>query len=213
MNKRFFRWVALVVIVLVIFFTLAGCSAKKVAKVDSLRDGEYVYDKANVIKKDEERSLNNMLKELDMEAKARFIVVTTKYCEDLDEYATKMFRDLGFNNYLNGKNSNILLVFSKRDNRLVVKTTSELMDVLDESLINRVLSKYFTPHIKGKDYTTAIEGTVKSLVCVIASEYGADVTNLEFSSPYGNQFDDFLVIVLIIALAAITLTIIYRRHT
>lgn len=212
MNKRFFRWGALAVIVLVIFFTLVGCSAKKVAKIDSLIDGEYVYDKANVINNDEQCSLNNMLKELDMEAEVRIIVVTTEYCEDIDEYATKMFNDLGFNSYPNGKNSNILLVFSKRDNKLVVKTTPELMEVLDESLINRVLSKYFTPYIKSKNYTTAIKGTVKSLVGVVASEYGADVTNLEFSSPYGNQFNDFLVIVLSLTFIVITLTIIYHRH-
>ena len=213
MNKRFFRWVALVVIVLVIFFTLVGCSANEVAKVTSLRNGEYVYDKANVIKNDEQRSINNMLKELDVEAKARFIVVTTKYCDDIDEYATKMFSDLGLNSYLDERNSNILLVFSKRDNKLVVKTTSELMEVLDESLIKRVLSKYFTPYTENKDYTTAIKCTVKSLVCVIASEYGADVTNLEFSSPYGNhQFSEFWVIVFSLIFVAITLAIIYHKY-
>lgn len=196
-----------VALVLAMVLTVAGLTGVyfglKAMSVPNLKWGDYVYDQAKCISREDESTLNSLLAELQRETDANFYVISmvSRKKVDVAEYAEKAFKAMGLN--AAGARENVLLCFSRNEKKLAVMTTEGLKEVLDERTIGQISSRYYDSYLK--DYSKAIEGTTTSMALAVASHYDADVTNLRFSSPYGNAFLEFAIIigVLILCLIAI----------
>ena len=156
----------------------------------------YVYDSARIVSREDEDTLNSLLRELQNETDANFYVITMKSHKklDLDTYATKVFSAWGLERAEGYGEENVIVCFSKNDKEFVVKSTSGLSEVIDEATISGVANKYYRPYVD-KKHSEAIEGTATSFALVVSAHYDANVTNLRFSGPYnGNPYVEFAII-------------------
>lgn len=169
-------------------------------KVPTLKSGKYIYDMGYMINGEDEKVLNNLLREFDSKTDAKLLVVTVLNTRGtIDDYAEKVFDELGMNKLSPlTQHENVLLVFSKMENEVVLKSTSTFDDSLDETRFSRIRSKHFSSNMENGDYDEAVENTTRTVVYAIASKYGAEINNLHFTNLYGNAFLEFGIIFLVL---------------
>lgn len=190
------RWMVALLVIVFVVIVWNGFAMMKAGSNPTLRDDVYVYDNAKIMDNEDEDSLNSLLRELDAETPVTLIAISMKTMPGISvqEYADKVFVAFGMTRFVDERHK-ALMVFSKNENKAVLKTTYGLTEIMEESRVNRVFSRYFDKDAS-EDYSAAMYGAASSLSAIVSSYYDADVINLRFTSPYeGNPFLELAIIV------------------
>lgn len=134
----------------------------------------FVYDQASILSDDTEKIVNKMLNELEAKTSAEVAIITTPslYGNSLEDYANKLFNQLGIGK--KGKDNGVLLLISANNKKVRLEIGRGLEGVLTDSISGRILDDYFVPYRKINDYDSAVYFTTSAVANKIADS--ANVT-------------------------------------
>lgn len=214
MNKRRMVGILLILALVMVSLLTVWYTQTRETKVPKFTPGKYLYDNGRMVDREEEKVITGLLQELDMETNAKLLVVTVKSLPNttIDEYADKVFEEWMLDKIsILSERENALLVFDKKTDDVMLKSTSGLNDVLTEERFESVKRRCFDTKISEKDYADAVEDTSRAIVYSIAKKYDADIINLHFTSLYGNPFLEFGIIFGVLLISMFSLIILYNK--
>ena len=134
----------------------------------------FVYDQASILSDDTEKIVNKILNELEAKTSAEVAIITTPslYGNSLEDYANKLFNQLGIGK--KGKDNGVLLLISADNKKVRLEIGRGLEGVLTDSISGRILDDYFVPYRKTNDYDSAVYFTTSAVANKIANS--ANVT-------------------------------------
>lgn len=211
MKKNRIVYCMMLLSVLAIFMSmLTGCSSLQKIPIPKVETDVYVYDEDNIIDDDIEKTLNNMLVDLEKKTEVEFAVVSVESLlnRSIENYANNLFNTLGIGK--KGKDNGILLLFSRSDSKVRLEIGRGLEGCLTDSKCGRILDNYFVPYRENDEYTKATEMTVKAILSVVAKEYDVDIQGLDEDISVSNSTNKLpaWVWILIIALAIIVVVML-----
>ena len=132
----------------------------------------FVYDQASILSDDTEKIVNKMLNELEAKTSAEVAIITTPslYWNSLEDYANKLFNQLGIGK--KGKDNGVLLLISADNKKVRLEIGRGLEGVLTDSISGRILDDYFVPYRKINDYDSAVYFTASAVANKIAASSG-----------------------------------------
>ena len=132
----------------------------------------FVYDQASILSDDTEKIVNKMLNELEAKTSAEVAIITTPslYGNSLEDYANKLFNQLGIGK--KGKDNGVLLLISADNKKVRLEIGRGLEGVLTDSISGRILDDYFVPYRKINDYDSAVYFTTSAVANKIAASSG-----------------------------------------
>lgn len=216
MKKR--KWI-IVLVALIIVAVLSGgiwnISVRKAYRVPSNKVGTYVYDNAKIITREDEDTLNSLMRELTEKTEVVCCVVSMRSHKDMDvdAYAEMAFSGMGFDKLEIMGRDGVLICISANDKEIAVKTTSSLSGVLDDTVISAISHRHYIPY-NTTEHSTGVEKTCTSIALVVASHFDADVCNLRFTNPYSeNAIRDIVIIVASAFVCLVTVVFIADRSS
>ncbi len=157
--------------------------AKDDDKIDvpKVLENTYVYDQGNFIDDEIEKKVNNFLDELEEKSSIEFAVITVPSLNGLtiERYANKLANKLGIGK--EKEDNGILLLVSKKDNKVRLEIGDGLQGILTDSISGRILDNYFVPLRKEDNYNQAVFDTVQATINVLAAseEYDFEITGVD----------------------------------
>ena len=209
-KRRIISCVMLLSVFALLFASLTGCTTSEKIPIPTVEENVYIYDEDDVIDDDVEKTLNDMLVELEEKTDVEFAVISIESLLDrsIEEYANNLFNTLGIGK--KGKDNGLLLLFSRSDEKVRLEIGRGLEGFLNDSKCGRILDDYFVPYRDADEYTKATEMTVNAVLNVIAEEYGISIDGLESNLTVEDSEDDLplwvwiiiaIIVIVIIAVA------------
>ena len=209
-KRRIISCVMLLSVFALLFASLTGCTTSEKIPIPTVEENVYIYDEDDVIDDDVEKTLNDMLVELEEKTDVEFAVISIESLLDrsIEEYANNLFNTLGIGK--KGKDNGLLLLFSRSDEKVRLEIGRGLEGFLNDSKCGRILDDYFVPYRDADEYTEATEMTVNAVLNVIAEEYGISIDGLESNLTVEDSEDDLplwvwiiiaIIVIVIIAVA------------
>lgn len=182
--------------ILILVFILLLCPFNINALVTQSSD-IYVTDNANVLKdetKDYIVTYSDFLKDKE---KIDYYVVTLKSLEgiNLKEYTDYIYDSFNMNE------KGLLIVFSKSDRQLRIKTGIKLSKIIPDDVIEEYINSYFMPYLKDKDWNSEIKNGYSSFYKLLCNYYEIDSSpmtvynGLSFIKKY--KYSIFMIILFI----------------
>lgn len=182
--------------ILILVFILLLCPFNINALVTQSSD-IYVTDNANVLKdetKDYIVTYSNFLKDKE---KIDYYVVTLKSLEgiNLKEYTDYIYDSFNMNE------KGLLIVFSKSDRQLRIKTGIKLSKIIPDDVIEEYINSYFMPYLKDEDWNSGIKNGYSSFYKLLCNYYEIDSSpmtvynGLSFIKKY--KYSIFMIILFI----------------
>ena len=155
--------------ILILVFILLLCPFNINALVTQSSD-IYVTDNANVLKdetKDYIVTYSDFLKDKE---KIDYYVVTLKSLEgiNLKEYTDYIYDSFNMNE------KGLLIVFSKSDRQLRIKTGIKLSKIIPDDVIEEYINSYFMPYLKDEDWNSGIKNGYSSFYKLLCNYYEID---------------------------------------
>lgn len=155
--------------ILILVFILLLCPFNIKALVTQSSD-IYVTDNANVLKdetKDYIVTYSDFLKDKE---KIDYYVVTLKSLEgiNLEEYTDYIYDSFNMNE------KGLLIVFSKSDRQLRIKTGTKLSKIIPDDVIEEYINSYFIPYLKDEDWNSGIKNGYSSFYKLLCNYYEID---------------------------------------
>lgn len=209
-KRRIISCVMLLSVLALLFASLTGCTTSEKIPIPTVEENVYIYDEDDVIDDDVEKTLNDMLVELEEKTDVEFAVISIESLLDrsIEEYANNLFNTLGIGK--KGEDNGLLLLFSRSDEKVRLEIGRGLEGFLNDSKCGRILDDYFVPYRDADEYTKATEMTVNAVLNVIAEEYGISIDGLESNLTVEDSEDDLplwawiiiaIIVIVIIAVA------------
>ena len=178
-KRRIISCVMLLSVLALLFASLTGCTTSEKIPIPTVEENVYIYDEDDVIDDDVEKTLNDMLVELEEKTDVEFAVISIESLLDrsIEKYANNLFNTLGIGK--KGEDNGLLLLFSRSDEKVRLEIGRGLEGFLNDSKCGRILDDYFVPYRDADEYTEATEMTVNAVLNVIAEEYGISIDGLE----------------------------------
>ena len=178
-KRRIISCVMLLSVLALLFASLTGCTTSEKIPIPTVEENVYIYDEDDVIDDDVEKTLNDMLVELEEKTDVEFAVISIESLLDrsIEEYANNLFNTLGIGK--KGEDNGLLLLFSRSDEKVRLEIGRGLEGFLNDSKCGRILDDYFVPYRDADEYTEATEMTVNAVLNVIAEEYEISIDGLE----------------------------------
>ena len=182
--------------ILILVFILLLCPFNINALVTQSSD-IYVTDNANVLKdetKDYIVTYSDFLKDKE---KIDYYVVTLKSLEgiNLKEYTDYIYDSFNMNE------KGLLIVFSKSDRQLRIKTGIKLSKIIPDVVIEEYINSYFMPYLKDDDWNSGIKNGYSSFYKLLCNYYEIDSSpmtvynGLSFIKKY--KYSIFMIILFI----------------
>ena len=182
--------------ILILVFILLLCPFNINALVTQSSD-IYVTDNANVLKdetKDYIVTYSDFLKDKE---KIDYYVVTLKSLEgiNLKEYTDYIYDSFNMNE------KGLLIVFSKSDRQLRIKTGIKLSKIIPDDVIEEYINSYFMPYLKDEDWNSGIKNGYSSFYKLLCNYYKIDSSpitvynGLSFIKKY--KYSIFMIILFI----------------
>lgn len=182
--------------ILIVVFILLLCPFNTKALVTQSSD-IYVTDNANVLKdetKDYIVTYSDFLKDKE---KIDYYVVTLKSLEgiNLEEYTDYIYDSFNMNE------KGLLIVFSKSDRQLRIKTGTKLSKIIPDDVIEEYINSYFMPYLKDEDWNAGIKNGYSSFYKLLCNYYEIDSSpmtvynGLSFINKY--KYPIFMIILFI----------------
>ncbi len=182
--------------ILILVFILLLCPFNINALVTQSSD-IYVTDNANVLKdetKDYIVTYSDFLKDKE---KIDYYVVTLKSLEgiNLKEYTDYIYDSFNMNE------KGLLIVFSKSDRQLRIKTGIKLSKIIPDNVIEEYINSYFMPYLKDEDWNSGIKNGYSSFYKLLCNYYEIDSSpmtvynGLSFIKKY--KYSIFMIILFI----------------
>ncbi len=162
-------------------------------------DNFYVQDNANILSNEIENYITTKSTELESETKAQIVVVTVKSLEgsSIEDYATKLFRDLKIGD--EKENNGLLLLLSLEERQFRVEVGYGFEGILTDGLTGRYQDEYMIPYFKNNDWDNGIKNGYDAFYKKIASYYQiGEISQNESENLSDKQELIFKIIVLII---------------
>lgn len=155
--------------ILILVFILLLCPFNIKALVTQ-SSNIYVTDNANVLKdetKDYIVTYSDFLKDKE---KIDYYVVTLKSLEgiNLEEYTDYIYDSFNMNE------KGLLIVFSKSDRQLRIKTGTKLSKIIPDDVIEEYINSYFIPYLKDEDWNSGIKNGYSSFYKLLCNYYEID---------------------------------------
>ena len=159
--------------ILILVFILLLCPFNINALVTQSSD-IYVTDNANVLKdetKDYIVTYSDFLKDKE---KIDYYVVTLKSLEgiNLKEYTDYIYDSFNMNE------KGLLIVFSKSDRQLRIKTGIKLSKIIPDDVIEEYINSYFMPYLKDEDWNSGIKNGYSSFYKLLCNYYEIDSSTM-----------------------------------
>lgn len=174
--------------------------SKPVLAIVSPTNSFYVNDYANLLSSSTKDYIIQMNQSLQSQTGAQIVVVTISSLEgeDLESYATNLFRSFGIGDKT--KNNGLLLLISLEDRLSRVEVGYGLEGILPDAKTGRIQDQYMIPYLKENKWDEGILNGFNAFLEVLAQEY--DIT-LQQQSPVVVKEEN----VIDYSILAITLTI------
>ena len=134
----------------------------------------YINDYANVLDSDVENYIMSRSVDLANKTSAQIVVVTidTLNGENLEEYATKLFRSFGIGD--SKKNNGLLLLLVVEDRKFRVEVGYGLEGVLPDGLTGRYQDEYIIPYLKNNDWNNGVKNGYTAFYTKLCDYYEVD---------------------------------------
>lgn len=180
------KQIVIIAIFTLLFFSLIGAlnafaKTNEEIMVPTVLKDTYVYDQGNFIDDEIEKSVNNLLDQLESQTTIEFAVITIPSLNhlEIDRYAYKLATELGIGK--KDKDNGILLLISKTDSKVRLEIGNGLQGILTDSISGRILDDYFVPFRSEGNYEEAVTKTVHATINVLADseEYNFEIDGLD----------------------------------
>ena len=165
-----------------ILLTSAIATASQ-AEVNLPMPTHHVEDYANVINASDERSLNDILQELEQKTGAQYIVLTVQTTGGLpiEQFALEQAEKWKLGQ--KGKDNGILFVFALKERKARFEVGYGLEGFITDQYTNRVGRNVLVPYIKRGNTSRGIYETNLQIVQKIANESGITLTGMPKLTP------------------------------
>ena len=182
--------------ILILVFILLLCPFNINALVTQSSD-IYVTDNANVLKDETKDYIVTYSAFLKDKEKIDYYVVTLKSLEgiNLKEYTDYIYDSFNMNE------KGLLIVFSKSDRQLRIKTGIKLSKIIPDDVIEEYINSYFMPYLKDEDWNSGIKNGYSSFYKLLCNYYEIDSSpmtvynGLSFIKKY--KYSIFMIILFI----------------
>lgn len=161
-------------IIFIIIIFLMICSTKVCAVVSQTRDF-FVNDYAEVLSEETKRYIMQTNQELEQKTGAQIVVVTVTSLDgqDLESYATELFRKFGIGD--SKKNNGVLLLCSTGDRKFRIEVGYGLEGALIDGKTGRIQDEYIIPYLKYDNYDEGIKNGFSAVLSEVANEYNITI--------------------------------------
>jgi uncharacterized protein len=164
--------------------------------------GEWVSDLANLLDTQMEMQLNQAISELEEDEGIEIAVVTvpdTSPSSSSNDFATQLFKYWGIGKQ--GQNNGVLLLVSKGDRQVEIKTGSGIMDLLPNSKLQSTIDTDILPRFRSGNFAEGIWVGTQSLIQAIrTAPDGIEPELPSLSSRYSPVKSNIYVIVAIVTI-------------
>ena len=139
----------------------------------------YVNDYANVLSEETEDYIMNNSVKLDSATNAQIVVVTVKSLEgqDVETYATDLFRKFGIGS--EKEDNGLLILLAPQERKIRIEVGYGLEGVITDGLAGRYLDNYFVPYLKEDKWDEAIKNGYSALYKKICEYYEIDTSDIK----------------------------------
>ncbi len=156
----------------VLLTALVSCPALAGSFAAAPAPGTYVNDAAGVLDLRTAGALNDVLADLDANAKAQVAVLTVKNLggADIETYAAGTYKKWGIGD--KKTNRGVLLLVAVEDHRARIEVGYGLEGILPDGLTGAIQDKYIIPYFKTGDYAAGITQGSLAIAGIIARDSG-----------------------------------------
>lgn len=186
-------------------------SVKEIPNVHIADSTRFVSNPDGILSPEGEARINQALREVHSATSAEFVVVIVdELNEDIDEFATNLFRDWGLGK--KDTNNGLLLLVSKNERQMVFRTGGGMEGLLPDGYLGSVIRKEIAPNFREGDYDGGVLNGVSSVNEVlmrpeareeIMSRYANDSAAGDFGED--TLFKLYLTLCALVAIAALGL--------
>ncbi len=139
----------------------------------------YINDYANVLSDDTESFIMNNSVKLASATNAQIVVVTVKSLEDQDieTYATDLFRKFGIGE--EKEDNGLLILLAPNERKIRIEVGYGLEGVITDGLAGRYLDDYFIPYLKEDKWDEAIKNGYSALYKKVCDYYEIDASDIK----------------------------------
>jgi uncharacterized protein len=158
-----------------------------------------VYDRAAFLSPNESKRLEQKLINYSDTTSTQIVVITVNSLEgnDIAMYATELAHKWGIGQ--KGEDNGILLLVSKEERRITIRTGYGVEHLLTDALSRRIIENVITPAFKQGNYYQGLDQGTDAIIQIMSGEYQAERSN---EGP-GGQFPAFLIVIIFIVIMMI----------
>ncbi|MEN8186586.1 MAG: TPM domain-containing protein [Bacteroidota bacterium] len=160
-----------------------------------------VYDFANMMSGFEAKSLEQKLIKYSDSTSTQIVVITVNSLEgnDIAMYATELAHKWGIGQA--GKDNGILIVVSKNDRKVTIRTGYGVEHLLTDALSRRIIENIITPHFKQGNFYGGLDNGTSVIIEIMSGEYEGEPSYNGEEEGIPFFFIIFLFIILMIILS------------
>lgn len=158
-----------------------------------------VYDRAQFMNSNEAKRLEQKLINYSDTTSTQIVVLTINSLEgnDIAMYATELAHKWGIGQ--KGKDNGILLLVSKDERRITIRTGYGVEHLLTDALSKRIIENIITPAFKQGNYYQGLDQGTDAIIQIMSGEYQGERT---YEGPKG-KFPAFLIVIIFIVIMMI----------
>lgn len=185
------------------------CQAIPVFAVNIPRhtDDFYVNDFSGILSAETKNQIMKVNLELNKKTGAQVVVVTmdTLDGEDLEIFATDLFRAYGIGD--SNKNNGVLFLLVKEDREVRIEVGYGLEGAINDANAGRILDTYVVPYLEKDRWDEGVYNGFKAIVWEIEEEYATDIES-NVPNPYAETDSNWFIWSLATAILSLVLGII-----
>lgn len=158
-----------------------------------------VYDRAQMMNTAEAKSLERKLINYSDTTSTQIVVITINSLEgnDIAMYATELAHKWGIGQ--EGKDNGIVLLVSKKDRKMTIRTGYGVEHLLTDALSKRIIENIITPEFKRGNFYNGLDQGTSAIMGIMSGEYQGE---REYEEPNG-KFSAFIVVIIFIIIMMI----------
>lgn len=158
-----------------------------------------VYDQAQMMTKPEAQKLERKLINYSDTTSTQIVVITINSLEgnDIAMYATELAHKWGIGQ--KGKDNGIVLLVSKTDRKMTIRTGYGVEHLLTDALSRRIIENIITPQFKRGNFYQGLDEGTDAIIAIMSGEYKGE---RESEGPNG-KFPAFIIVIIFIVIMMI----------
>lgn len=131
----------------------------------------YVNDYANLLSDETEQYILNTNKSLQSQTGAQIVVVTVPNLggQEIESYATALFREFGIGS--KAKNNGVLILLALEERKIRIEVGYGLEGALPDGKTGRIRDAYMIPYLKQNDWNAGIKNGFSAILKDVEAEY------------------------------------------